>query len=138
MASYTPNINLKKPTTSEMYNVLDWNDNSDKIDTAIGNLSSQIAQTIISSSTDLDTIINAAGSPGKTYSITSMSVVTNAPSGLNQNFPALLKSNSMSGYAIQELFVYTSTGDVDIWVRQQYYNNGNKTWGVWKNIVHTS
>jgi len=38
MASYTPNINLKKPTTSEMYNVLDWNDNSDKIDTAIGNL----------------------------------------------------------------------------------------------------
>lgn len=45
MASYTPNINLKKPTTSEMYNVLDWNDNSDKIDTAIGNLNSQIANT---------------------------------------------------------------------------------------------
>ena len=44
MASYTPNINLKKPTTSEMYNVLDWNDNSDKIDTAIGNLNSQTAK----------------------------------------------------------------------------------------------
>lgn len=42
MASYTTNINLKKPTTSEMYNVLDWNDNSDKIDTAIGNLNSQL------------------------------------------------------------------------------------------------
>lgn len=37
MATYTTNINLKKPTTSEMYNVLDWNDNSDKIDAAIAN-----------------------------------------------------------------------------------------------------
>lgn len=46
MASYTTNINLKKPTTSEMYNVLDWNDNSDKIDTAIGNLNSQIIDRI--------------------------------------------------------------------------------------------
>ena len=42
MATYTTNLNLKKPTTSEMYNVLDWNDNSDKIDTAVGNLNSQI------------------------------------------------------------------------------------------------
>ena len=43
MATYTTNINLKKPTTSEMYNVLDWNDNSDKIDAAYGALNSQIA-----------------------------------------------------------------------------------------------
>ena len=43
MATYTTNLNLKKPTTSEMYNVLDWNDNSDKIDSAVGTLSSQIA-----------------------------------------------------------------------------------------------
>lgn len=42
MATYTTNLNLKKPTTSEMYNVLDWNDNSDKIDQAVGNLNSQI------------------------------------------------------------------------------------------------
>ena len=46
MATYTTNINLKKPTTSEMYNVLDWNDNSDKIDTAIGTLNSQLASKI--------------------------------------------------------------------------------------------
>ena len=43
MATYTTNLNLKKPTTSEMYNVLDWNDNSDKIDTAVGTLNSQIS-----------------------------------------------------------------------------------------------
>ena len=44
MATYTTNLNLKKPTTSEMYNVLDWNDNSDKIDTAVGSLNSQSAK----------------------------------------------------------------------------------------------
>lgn len=43
MASYTPNINLKKPTTDEYYNVLDENQNKDKIDTAIGTLNSQLA-----------------------------------------------------------------------------------------------
>ena len=42
MATYTTNLNLKKPTTSEMYNVLDWNDNLDKIDTAVGTLNSQL------------------------------------------------------------------------------------------------
>lgn len=44
MASYTPNINLKKPTTSEYYNVLDENSNKDKIDTAIGTLNSKLGQ----------------------------------------------------------------------------------------------
>lgn len=42
MATYTTNLNLKKPTTSENYNVLDWNNNSDKIDTAYGTLNSQL------------------------------------------------------------------------------------------------
>ena len=42
MATYTTNLNLKKPTTSEMYNVLDWNNNSDKIDAAYGTLNSQM------------------------------------------------------------------------------------------------
>ena len=46
MATYTTNLNLKKPTTSEMYNVLDWNDNSDKIDTAVGTLNGQKANRI--------------------------------------------------------------------------------------------
>ena len=46
MASYTTNLNLKKPAVNEMYNVLDWNDNSDKIDTAVGNLNNQITDRI--------------------------------------------------------------------------------------------
>ena len=42
MATYTTNLNLKKPAESENYNILDWNNNSDKIDTAYGTLNSQI------------------------------------------------------------------------------------------------
>lgn len=36
MATYTPNINLKKPNTAENFSTADINANSDKIDTAIG------------------------------------------------------------------------------------------------------
>lgn len=35
MATYTPNFNLKKPEQDEFYNVEDFNDNWDKIDTAV-------------------------------------------------------------------------------------------------------
>lgn len=39
MATFTENLNLKKPTQADFYNVADWNENMDKIDTAIGQLS---------------------------------------------------------------------------------------------------
>ena len=37
MASYTSNLNLKKPAGSEGYSVDDWNGNMDLIDTAVEN-----------------------------------------------------------------------------------------------------
>ena len=45
MATYTPNLNLKKPSTGEKYDVIgDLNDTKDKIDLAIGNHTSQLAE----------------------------------------------------------------------------------------------
>ena len=43
MATYTKNINLKKPDQSDFYNVDDFNKNSDKIDTFAKNASDHIA-----------------------------------------------------------------------------------------------
>lgn len=36
MATYTSNLNLKKPATGELFDIDDFNSNSDKIDTAMG------------------------------------------------------------------------------------------------------
>lgn len=38
MASYTPNVNLKKPADGDAYDIADANGNMDAIDTAIGSL----------------------------------------------------------------------------------------------------
>ncbi|OQA48431.1 MAG: hypothetical protein BWY46_01377 [Firmicutes bacterium ADurb.Bin300] len=37
MATYTSNLNLKKPAAGELFDIADFNSNSDKIDTAVGN-----------------------------------------------------------------------------------------------------
>lgn len=42
MATYTSYLNLKKPTTSENYSVLDWNNNMDKIDAGVSALNSNL------------------------------------------------------------------------------------------------
>lgn len=45
MATYTPNLNLKKPSTGEYYDVVaDLNDAKDKIDLAVGNNTATLAQ----------------------------------------------------------------------------------------------
>lgn len=36
--TYTTNLNLKKPDTTDLVNVADLNDNSDAIDSAIGDV----------------------------------------------------------------------------------------------------
>lgn len=45
MASYTPNINLKKPADGDAYDIADANGNMDAIDTAIGSLRESVNQT---------------------------------------------------------------------------------------------
>jgi hypothetical protein len=42
MATYTPNLNLKKPAGSETASITDINDNMDKVDTAVGALQGKI------------------------------------------------------------------------------------------------
>ena len=43
MATYTTNLNLKKPAASDFYNVQDFNDNADKIDTKIKTMDTALA-----------------------------------------------------------------------------------------------
>lgn len=44
MASYTPNVNLKKPADGDAYDIADANGNMDAIDTAIGSLRESVSQ----------------------------------------------------------------------------------------------
>lgn len=44
MATYTENLNLKKPAQTDFYNVDDFNDNADKIDAAIAKMGSEVIQ----------------------------------------------------------------------------------------------
>lgn len=44
MASYTPNINLKKPADGDAYDIADANGNMDAIDTAIGSLRESVSR----------------------------------------------------------------------------------------------
>lgn len=47
MATYTPNLNLKKPSTGEKYDVVaDLNDSKDKVDNAIGNHALQLGERV--------------------------------------------------------------------------------------------
>ena len=41
--TYTTNLNLKKPDTTDLVDVADLNDNSDAIDAAIGNVEASLS-----------------------------------------------------------------------------------------------
>lgn len=65
MASYTTNLNLKKPAGSENVSIGDINNNMDAIDSAYGTVTSQL------SSTTLKRLSNRSDSPTHTYSVPS-------------------------------------------------------------------
>jgi len=46
MASYTPNLNLKKPADGDAYDIADENGNMDKIDTAVQSLRESVSSLI--------------------------------------------------------------------------------------------
>jgi hypothetical protein len=48
MASYTPNLNLKKPADGDAYDIADENGNMDKIDTAVQSLRESVSNSSIS------------------------------------------------------------------------------------------
>ena len=102
MASYTTNLNLKKPTTSEMYNVLDWNDNSDKIDTFAG------------------------GVNNKTYTLTGsyscVVIMGNYVSGYGcTSFVPFMRSDNVTTITINSATVYGTSGD-----KKEYFTVGSK------------
>lgn len=64
MATYTKNINLKKPDQSDFYNVDDFNGNSDKIDAFAKNTSDHIASEENPHNVTLEQVLTAGGSGG--------------------------------------------------------------------------
>lgn len=64
MATYTQNINLKKPDPSDFYNIEDFNENSDKIDTFAKTTSDHIANKQNPHNVTLDQVLTASGSGG--------------------------------------------------------------------------
>jgi hypothetical protein len=62
MATYTQNINLKKPDPSDFYNIEDFNENSDKIDTFAKTTSDHIANKQNPHNVTLDQVLIAGGS----------------------------------------------------------------------------
>lgn len=57
MATYTPNLNLKKPATTDNININDINSNMDKVDTYCKNLSDAKYAGVVSDNTDLNTLV---------------------------------------------------------------------------------
>ena len=118
MASYTTNLNLKKPTTSEYYNVLDENENKDKIDTAYGNLKSQLIEyTVMTNGTELNSLTTKAN-----YMVGNIAQMGHAPAGCGSSgfFYVDIKSN----YILQRFF-----GNLGSAHRFSY--DGGSTWTNW-------
>lgn len=64
MATYTQNINLKKPDPSDFYNIEDFNENSDKIDAFAKTTSDHIANKQNPHNVTLDQVLTASGGGG--------------------------------------------------------------------------
>jgi hypothetical protein len=64
MATYTQNINLKKPDPSDFYNIEDFNENSDKIDVFAKTTSDHIANKQNPHNVTLDQVLTASGGGG--------------------------------------------------------------------------
>ena len=70
MATYTQNINLKKPDPSDFYNIEDFNGNSDKIDTFAKTTSDHISNKQNPHNVTLDQVLAAGGSGGSVVPVT--------------------------------------------------------------------
>lgn len=70
MATYTQNINLKKPDPSDFYNIEDFNENSDKIDTFAKTTSDHIANKQNPHNVTLDQVLTAGGGGGSVVPVT--------------------------------------------------------------------
>lgn len=70
MATYTQNINLKKPDPSDFYNIEDFNGNSDKIDTFAKTTSDHIANKQNPHNVTLDQVLTAGGGGGSVVPVT--------------------------------------------------------------------
>lgn len=99
MASYTTNLNLKKPAGSENVSIGDINNNMDTIDQAYGSMSGRIA--------DIGETVQNSGLTGGLYSI-------------------ILKDNSVSSQWMHVTTILNTTNSVN--VSEIVQNNANTFW----------
>lgn len=70
MATYTQNIDLKKPDPSDFYNIEDFNENSDKIDAFAKTTSDHITNKQNPHNVTLDQVLTASGGGGSVVPVT--------------------------------------------------------------------
>ena len=145
-ATHTTNLGLNKPARGDFVSVVsDINDNMDKIDAKFGDfgeesvaekftgIDNNIARNAIVN-TDLNAYTVDSGSPDLHYYGSSISSMSNKPSGETYSYPFTLDVSNNGGFVIQTLSVYTQSGEPRVYVRQQYYD-GNKTFGNWASLA---
>ena len=122
MASYTTNLNLKKPAGSENVAIGDINNNMDAIDTAYGEMDNKIKQFVGSTNgvSDCDTVTTAG-----LYRI--ISSTTNSPF----SYGVLLHLDA-NGYKAQ---IAISTGSNADLAFRKYTSNA---WGQWYKVTATA
>lgn len=119
MATYTTNLNLKKPAGSENVSIGDINNNMDTIDSAVGTLSDQIVAKQLTSSSDINSLES-----GKYF-------FASVPSGL-PDFITVYSSILSVNKASSTLSFQTLESPNAFAYR--YYLNGNwSAWNVFRN-----
>ena len=105
MASYTTNLNLKKPAGSENVAIGDINNNMDTIDQAFGTLNSKIGVEDLGAVTDLD-IPNTNLEQTKTYRFMFGNDAQNLPHSNDGGFGFLGFNRLSKNYGRMIVFIY--------------------------------
>ena len=122
MASYTTNLNLKKPAGSENVAIGDINNNMDAIDTAYGTMSAEIDKKLNN--------VTQAGSANNTYTVNlsanyrGILIATRAGGTGGLYFVGTNASKVASyaeGIAISGLTITTGTGSIEIALTSNTY-----------------
>ena len=115
MASYTTNLNLKKPAGSENVAIGDINGNMDTIDTAYGSLKSLISGSI-PNNTNLDSFLNQ-GIYRSPSTISGVETLTNCPTDVP--FTLIVSGDGTIGGSVQTVLtqghIYTRRGSSGSW-----------------------
>lgn len=126
MASYTTNLNLKKPAGSDNINIADINTNMDTIDSAVGTLQKFAQAGSVANNTALNNVVT----PGF-YLLPSSSTYTNTPpDGGVINVLMVIRTATNASTITQVGFAFNA-----IYYR---FRTDSTTWSNWRKVEATT